>query len=124
MRTKIGEVVEAKVISVKPYGAFLSLPSKETGLLHISQISHNFISDVNDFLKVGQIIKVKVIGIDQEKNHIIFSKRVLERPRRRVKSKASYERKHEMIMESKKGFSVLNKYLQKWIYEYKEDKKW
>jgi general stress protein 13 len=118
---KIGDIVDAKVISIKPYGAFLSLSNKETGLLHISQISYDYISDINDLLEVGEIIKVRIIDIDEGKNHIVFSKRSLLKNKRKLKNKHTYHRKQENIMETKLGFSVLKKALYKWIDEYKEN---
>jgi len=122
MPYKIGDIVEAKVISVKPYGAFLSLPNKESGLLHISEMSHGYVSDVNDQIKVDDVIKVKIIDMDDKKKHIVFSRRAITPLKKRVRGRNSFTKKHELIMEGKRGFSLLSKQLSIWIDEYKGDK--
>jgi uncharacterized protein len=55
---------------VVAFGAFIDLGIKDKGLLHISQISHDFVTDINSVLSVGQTVKVKVIEIDKERKRI------------------------------------------------------
>lgn len=55
---QIGDVVEGVVSTLQPYGAFINLGGESSGLLHISQISHDRISSVDQVLEVGQKIKV------------------------------------------------------------------
>jgi hypothetical protein len=54
----VGEVVEGQVATLQPYGAFINLGDNMNGLLHISQISHDRISSVEQVLQVGQKVKV------------------------------------------------------------------
>jgi predicted RNA-binding protein with RPS1 domain len=61
---KEGAIVSGEVISTKPFGAFIKLESGETGLVHISQVSTQYINKVEDVLEVGATIKAKVISID------------------------------------------------------------
>jgi len=61
---EVGEIYNGKVTRVTNFGAFCEvLPGKE-GLIHISEISNKYVSAVEDFVKVGDEVKVKVIGID------------------------------------------------------------
>lgn len=60
----VGNVIEGKVISVMPFGAFVDLGNKQSGLVHISEISSSYVKDINDHIKKGDVIKVKVIKID------------------------------------------------------------
>lgn len=60
----VGNVIEGKVISVMPFGAFVDLGNKQSGLVHISEISSSYVKDINDHVKKGDVIKVKVIKID------------------------------------------------------------
>ena len=60
----VGNVIEGKVISVMPFGAFVDLGNKQSGLVHISEISSSYVKDINDHIKRGDVIKVKVIKID------------------------------------------------------------
>lgn len=64
MQVEVGMVVEGKVTGIAAFGAFVELPGGKTGLVHISEISTSYVSDVKDHLKEGQTVKVKVIGTD------------------------------------------------------------
>ncbi len=63
---EIGEVYEGKVASIMNYGAFIDLAPGVAGLLHVSELSDEFVKDVRKFVNEGEIIKVKVIGIDSQ----------------------------------------------------------
>lgn len=55
--------MEGKVIGIKPFGAFVALPESKTGLVHISEVSYEFVQDLATVLEAGQTVKVKVISI-------------------------------------------------------------
>ena len=69
----VGSVLEGKVIRIKPFGAIVSLENNAQGLVHISQIANSFVQNINDHLKVGDMVKVKVISIDETTNRISLS---------------------------------------------------
>ena len=74
---EVGSVYEAKVKSVMPYGAFVEfLPGKQ-GLLHISEISHKRLETMEGVLKEGDMVKVKLIGLDQKTGKFKLSRKVL-----------------------------------------------
>ena len=64
------DVVDVKVIKLMAYGAFVNIIPGIDGLVHISQISDRFIKHPSDVLKVGDIIKVKVLDVDVKKQRI------------------------------------------------------
>ena len=66
MALEIGSVVEGKVTSIAKFGAFVLLPEGKSGLVHISEIANAFVSDVSDFVQVGQSVKVRVLNISEE----------------------------------------------------------
>lgn len=74
---KIGEVVVGTVQAVKPYGAFVDIGGVN-GLLHISQISHDRISSVENVLSVGDELKVMVLTCDKEQGRVSLSTKLLE----------------------------------------------
>mmetsp|Transcript_9623 Transcript_9623/g.35260 ORF Transcript_9623/g.35260 Transcript_9623/m.35260 type:complete len:391 (-) Transcript_9623:224-1396(-) len=74
---KVGDVVEGVVQTVKPYGVFVDIGGN-SGLLHISQISHDRISNVEEVLAVGDKLKVMVLSQDKEKGRISLSTKKLE----------------------------------------------
>ncbi len=74
---EVGEVYESKVKSVMPYGAFVEfLPGKQ-GLLHISEISWKRLETMEGVLNEGDIVKVKLIGLDQKTGKFKLSRKVL-----------------------------------------------
>jgi polyribonucleotide nucleotidyltransferase len=74
---EVGSVYEAKVKSVMPYGAFVEfLPGKQ-GLLHISEVSHKRLETMEGVLKEGDMVKVKLIGLDQKTGKFKLSRKVL-----------------------------------------------
>ena len=73
---EIGEVYEGVVRDIVDFGAFVELLPGKDGLLHVSEISNEYVENVKDHLKVGDAVKVKVIGIKNGK--ISLSKKILE----------------------------------------------
>lgn len=76
MAIEIGSIQEGKVTGIMNFGAFVSLPGGKSGLVHISEISNTFVKDVHDHLQVGQIVKVKVIDINEQGKINLSIKRV------------------------------------------------
>jgi small subunit ribosomal protein S1 len=77
-RLELGQLIEGTVASLKPFGAFVDFEGI-TGLLHIKQISKNYVESLPTVLKVGQPIKAVVVGLDPERNRISLSTKVLEK---------------------------------------------
>ena len=63
---EIGSIQEGKVTGIMNFGAFVALPGGKSGLIHISEIAHTFVKDVHDHLQVGQLVKVKVLDINEQ----------------------------------------------------------
>ena len=72
MQLEVGTIVEGKVSGITNFGAFVDLPNGKTGMVHISEVSTDFVKDIKDYLKIGQVIKAKIINIS-EKNEIALS---------------------------------------------------
>lgn len=66
MALEIGSVVEGKITSIAKFGAFVLLPEGKSGLVHISEIANAFVSDVGEFVQVGQSVKVRVLNISED----------------------------------------------------------
>jgi len=64
MQIKKGEIVEGKVTGITKYGAFVNIDGETSGMIHISEISAEFIKDINEVLQINQIIKAVVIGVN------------------------------------------------------------
>ena len=63
MQVEVGAVVEGTVTGITKFGAFVSLPDGRSGLVHISEIANTYVNDVNEFLKLGDKVKVRVLAI-------------------------------------------------------------
>ena len=74
---KVGDVVSAKIVSIMPFGAFAEVYEDVDGLIHISRISTERISSPADVLKVGDVVDVKIIEIDNENRKLALSIRAL-----------------------------------------------
>ncbi|MHC4941683.1 MAG: Tex family protein [Planctomycetota bacterium] len=75
-----GMVLEGRVSNVTRFGVFVDVGVHQDGLVHISELSSKFIKDPTEVVKVGQIVKVKVIGVEGERNRISLSMKALTAP--------------------------------------------
>jgi len=70
---KEGMILQGVVTNVAAFGAFVDIGVHQDGLVHVSQLSHRFTKDPNDTVKVGEIVKVKVLAADPERKRISLS---------------------------------------------------
>ncbi|MCT4606593.1 MAG: CvfD/Ygs/GSP13 family RNA-binding post-transcriptional regulator [Marinisporobacter sp.] len=70
---EVGNIVVGKVTAIKPFGAFVAIEEGKEGLVHISQIAHGFVKDINEHLSVGNEVNVKILSMDQESGKISLS---------------------------------------------------
>jgi uncharacterized protein len=83
-----GMDLEGQVTNVTNFGAFVDIGVHQDGLVHISELSHRYISDARKAIGVGDLVKVRVIAVDREMKRISLSRRaLLPKPRPRPKSK-------------------------------------
>jgi general stress protein 13 len=114
---EVGEELTGKVTGIQPYGAFVALDEETQGLVHISEITYGFVRDINDYLAVGDEVKVKVLEVDQDAGKISLSIRALmdapntsqktDRPRKSLQDKV---KEHDA-----EGFNSLKDKLKDWI---------
>ena len=74
---QIGDVIKATIVSITEFGAFAQIIPGVDGLIHISQISTDRVTNINTVLTVGQEVDVKIIDIDTEKNRVSLSIKAL-----------------------------------------------
>ena len=82
MEFGVGSVLDGKVTGITKFGAFVALPEGRSGLVHISEIAYSYVNEVSDYLKEGQEVKVKVIGIDQANRINLSIKKAVDPPPR------------------------------------------
>jgi len=66
MSIEVGSKLKGKVTGIKNFGAFVELPEGKSGLVHISEVADNYVKDINDHLKVGDVVEVKVMNVEAD----------------------------------------------------------
>ena len=66
MQLTVGEIIEGKITAVKDYGVFVDIGDGKTGMVHISEVAHTYVSQIRDFVKEGDQVKVKIISISDD----------------------------------------------------------
>lgn len=117
---EVGSVLTGKVKGIQPYGAFVALDENTQGLVHISEVTHGYVKDVNDHLKVGDDVQVKVLSVDEAAGKISLSIRATEEApaqQERPKQAPAKKRQAAVIATSapEEGFNTLKDKLQEWI---------
>lgn len=103
---KVGKIVEVQITGITKYGVFVSLEDNYTGMIHISEVSNKYIEDLNEKFKIGDLIKVKVLSIDENKLQVKLSIKKISKQLRR-----------KGIEEKGVGFEPLRQNLSIWIDE-------
>ncbi|WP_139492582.1 S1 domain-containing RNA-binding protein [Brevibacillus dissolubilis] len=81
MEVTIGSKYEGKVTGITKFGAFVELPGGVTGLVHISEVADKYVTDINEHLKIGDMVTVKVMSIQDNKIGLSIKKAVDQPPR-------------------------------------------
>lgn len=112
MKYEVNQLVIGKVTNVKPYAIFMSFEDGISGLLHISEISNNYIKDIEKFGTIGDEIKVKVLSIDKNNGFLRVSLKQVP-PEEMFTTHKNLARNIPTI--SDKAFDPLKEKLNEWI---------
>ncbi len=83
MDLEVGKIVEGKVSGITGFGAFVDLEGGKSGLVHISEVSHEYVRDIKDHLKIGDVVRVKITNIDANGKIGLSIKKAQEEMRRK-----------------------------------------
>jgi predicted RNA-binding protein with RPS1 domain len=109
---KVGDVINCTVCGVESYGIFIRTDDDYTGLIHISEISSDFVRNVSDYAKVGERIKCQILEVDDNLKQLKLTIKYLN-------FKEGYSR--EEISHLDHGFDTLKEKLPEWIEEKKKE---
>jgi len=112
MKYHIGQTVNGKITGIQPYGAFVSLADGTNGLIHISEISDDFVKDVNYFVRIGEVIQLKIIDIDENSGQLRLSLKALHPYNARKNRNFQVKSK---LPTMRIGFRSLELHLDEWI---------
>ena len=103
----IGDIIRVTVTGIQNYGAFVMINEEYDGLIHISEISKDYVKDINDYVKIGDLIYAEVIDYDEESNKYKLS---IKNINYKDGSKIEDENSNE-------GFLPLKEHLDLWMNE-------
>jgi len=80
MSIEVGSKLKGKVTGITHFGAFVELPNGQTGLVHISEIAHNYVKDIHDHLKIGEQVEVKIVQVERDGRIGLSIKEAMDEP--------------------------------------------
>lgn len=112
-KIETGKIIDAEVTGIEKYGFFVKSFNDYTGLIHLSEISNNFVRDINEYVTLNEKIKVKILAVDNEKKQLKLSIKNIEYRINKPTNKK--------IIETSKGFATLSSNLNGWINDKKKE---
>src|SRR5690625_69556 len=113
MSIEVGSKVEGKVTGITNFGAYVELEINTTGLVHISEVADSYVKDIKEYLKVGEIVTVKVINVETDRKMGLSIKKAVEKPTRQKSSRERTEnfvsKINEFLKDSEDLLSTLKK---------------
>lgn len=88
MSIEVGTILEGKVSGITKFGAFVDLPDSKTGMVHISEVAPTFINEISDYVKVGQVVNVKVLAVENGKIKLSIKQALPKDSKKRAKPAA------------------------------------
>lgn len=78
MELTVGQIVEGKITGIMNFGVFVDIGEGKSGLVHISEVARTFVNDINEHVKVGDVVKAKIMNIGDDGKISLSIKRALE----------------------------------------------
>jgi len=105
---KVGSIIKGQVTGIEKYGIFVNIDPWYDGLIHISEVSEDYVKDVHDFVKIGETIYCQILEINEENLQLKLSIK-------NINYKATSD--NSAINETRKGFLPLKENLDIWLNE-------
>jgi len=116
---QIGDIIRVSVYDTKPYAAFVNTKDGQKGLLHISEISDNFIRDIERYVAIGDEINVIILEIDEKDGFLRVSYKKVPNE----ESFTTHRNDRKLPETTAEDFKPLEDNLERWINEAKEKMK-
>jgi len=88
-----GEIVEATIRRIAPFGAFVRLADGRKGLIHISQIAEEYVEEIKDHVKIGDVVRARITGVSEDGKVDLSIKKTKPRPKPQRPPKAKRQRR-------------------------------
>ena len=103
MKYNNNDVVECKITGIKDYGFFVKIDENNSGIVHISEISDYYVSNIRTFVKNGQVVKLQITGFDEKTSNYYLSYKAI---RKHLIKKSKSELKNAKI-----DFKTVDRYM-------------
>ena len=107
MKYSKGDIIVGKVTGITNYGVFMSFENDYVGMVHISEISYDYVKDIHEYINIDDEIEVRVINVDKKMSRMQLSMKGV--------SDIKISKKRVKIKETPNGFMTLKKNLPIWI---------
>ncbi|HLQ97167.1 MAG TPA: S1 domain-containing post-transcriptional regulator GSP13 [Candidatus Dormibacteraeota bacterium] len=114
-KIEVNQIIEGKVTGIQPYGAFVALNDEVQGLVHISEVTHGYVKDINEHLTVGDNVNVKVLNVDEENKKVSLSIRATEEAPKQQKKTVKKQAASVSQDDGSVGFNSLKDKLEEWL---------
>jgi len=108
---KVGNIITGQVTGIEKYGIFVNIDPWYDGLIHISEVSEDYVRDIHDFVKIGETIYCQILEVNEENLQLKLSIK-------NINYKATND--NSPIKETRKGFLPLKENLDLWLEEKRE----
>ena len=105
---KKGRIIRGTVTGIESYGVFVSCNEYYSGLIHISEISYNFVKNITDYVNVGDVIYAEILEVDESLGQLKLSIKNID-------YKCNHGLRRKRIKETSQGFNTLSTNLPIWI---------
>ena len=99
------KIVTGYVTGIEPYGIFVNLDDYYDGLIHISEISNDYVNNISNYATIGESLKMKVLEVNEKNHHVKLSIKDIDYRTETVSK----------IKPTKNGFNTLKENLPMWI---------
>ncbi|HLR08572.1 MAG TPA: S1 domain-containing RNA-binding protein [Bacillota bacterium] len=110
MSIEVGSKLQGKVTGITHFGAFVELEKGPTGLVHISEVADNYVKDINDYLSIGDEVKVKVINVEKDGKIGLSIRKATDRPARRRRDESFEAKMNRFLKDSEDRLASLKKH--------------
>ncbi len=90
MQIEVGQIIEGKVTGITNFGVFVDLGEGKSGLVHISEIAQTYVSDVKEYVKENDTVKMKVLNVSEDGKISLSIKRAMEQQEQPRRQRSNY----------------------------------
>lgn len=95
MQIEVGQIVEGKITGITNFGVFVDLGDNKSGMVHISEVARSYVTDIKEFVKENDTVKMKVLSVGDDGKISLSIKRAQEEPKKERFEKRQNNSSHE-----------------------------